>query len=58
MRNQKMKSPDFRRWQSDHIRNPHVADVNDLVDHIRDKQGEFVPYVSPEFGGRKARVLF
>lgn len=53
-----MKSLEFRRWQSDHIRDPHVADLNGLVEDIRDTQGEFAPYVSPEFGGRQARVLF
>lgn len=53
-----MKFPAFRVWQRAHIRDPHIEDLNDLVDDIRDTYGEFVPYVSPEFGGRRARVLF
>ncbi|GAB2651203.1 uracil-DNA glycosylase [Gordonia jinhuaensis] len=35
----------------------HVADINRFVDGLRTKRDGFVPYVSPEFGGRDARVL-
>ena len=38
-----------------HQRDDHVAELNAFVDGLRTKG--FVPYVSPEFGGRDARVL-
>lgn len=38
-----------------HLRDEHVAELNDFVEGLRSKG--FVPYVSPEFGGRDARIL-
>ncbi|MGV9923384.1 hypothetical protein [Nocardia rhamnosiphila] len=49
----------LRPWHSlrEHQWDDHVADLNRFVDSLRSKQNGFVPYVSPEFGGREARVL-
>ena len=38
-----------------HQRDEHVAELNKFVEGLRGKG--FVPYLSPEFGGRDARVL-
>ncbi len=37
---------------------PHVRELNEYVDTLRAKKpGEFVPHISPEFGGSQARLL-
>ena len=53
-----MRDPTFKRWQKEHLRDPHVADLNAFVDELTNRKGDFVPHVSPEFGGKNARVLF
>lgn len=53
-----MGDPTFKRWQKAHLRDSHVADLNDFVDELSQRKGNFVPHVSPEFGGKAARVLF
>lgn len=43
-----------------HLRDPHVAPINDLADAIADAEGiarGLVPYVDPQLGGIHARVL-
>lgn len=40
------------------VHEPHVADLNSYVDILRARRPEHcVPYVSPEFGGVRARLL-
>lgn len=53
-----MRDPTFKRWQKEHLHDPHVADLNAFVDELAHRKGDFVPHVSPEFGGVNARVLF
>ncbi|MFV3116704.1 hypothetical protein [Gordonia amicalis] len=47
------------RWDrlSDHVDDPHVREINQFVRELRAKQGRFVPFVSPNYGGVNARLL-
>lgn len=48
----------FLRRKKARLKEAHVAPINDLVDEIRRERGQFVPYVDPDSGGVRARVLF
>ncbi|WP_425558484.1 hypothetical protein, partial [Kribbella ginsengisoli] len=40
------------------FREPHVAPINNLVDILRGRHpGKFIPYLSPSYGGTRARVF-
>jgi uracil-DNA glycosylase len=49
----------FREQQWQRRYEPHILPVNRLVDDLRvEKPDRWVPYVSPDYGGGNARVLF
>ncbi len=53
------RDPAFLERKRKHLRDPHVASVQALVDEIRTSRGtQDVPYVDPLSGGIYARVLF
>ncbi|WP_157103867.1 hypothetical protein [Nocardia harenae] len=55
---QHMKIRHFRDDYLERIYDPHIRELNEYVDELRArKPDQFVPHVSPEFGGREARLL-
>lgn len=53
-----MRSSRHRAGLRELIYAPHIKELNVYVDFLRaSRPGEFVPYVSPEFGGSAARML-
>lgn len=40
------------------LREPHIAPITDFVARLRSERGPAVPYVDPDTGGTKARILF
>ena len=53
----RMRDPQFRREQHEHLRDPHIAPINALVDELRREKGQWAPYVAPLYGGVHARIL-
>jgi len=51
-----MRDPEFRRQQREHLRDPHIAPINALVDDLRRERG-WAPYVAPLYGGVDAQIL-
>lgn len=52
------RDPTFLEDKRARLREPHVAAINDLVDRVASQTAMSVPYVDPDSGGIKARVLF
>ncbi|CAM3983195.1 uracil-DNA glycosylase [Tsukamurella ocularis] len=51
--------PRVRRERAEHVRDPHVAPINALVDRIAEREGcGALPYADPLSGGVDAEVLF
>lgn len=53
-----MADPAYRKSQRDHLSDPHVKPVNDLVDRLSADPRGWVPYVAPVHGGIRARVMW
>ncbi|MEV8168848.1 uracil-DNA glycosylase [Microbacterium paraoxydans] len=53
----RMADPAFREQQWAERYAPHIAPVNEYVDHLREEGRGWVPYVAPIHGGVRARVL-
>lgn len=53
-----MRDSDFRAFQTDHLMDPHIAPINELVARLQDRDGRgWLPAVAPMHGGVDARVL-
>ncbi len=58
MSHRRMRDPQFRLTQVNGIYAEHVAQVNQLVDRLRDLGGRgWMPHVAPIYGGVSARLL-
>ena len=53
-----MRDPVFRDVQRAHLRDPHVAPVNALVDELAGGERGWLPHVAPVHGGTRARLLW
>ncbi|MEV2224645.1 hypothetical protein AB0E01_32900 [Nocardia vinacea] len=57
-RHYRMDRPEYRNEARENIYDSRVRDLNEFVDGLRArKPDQFIPYISPEFGGSSARLL-
>ncbi len=54
----RMRDPAFRRYQREHLYDPHVAPLNHLVDQLAQWGRGWLPHVAPIHGGTQARLLW
>ncbi|MFF0501307.1 hypothetical protein ACFYU5_33270 [Nocardia aobensis] len=55
---QQMKTHGYRDGYRARIYDPHIRELNEYVDQLQArKPDQFIPHISPEFGGSEARLL-